>query len=113
MQGMIAPALWLAPPLSLLAAFLRRDGRLSIGGTGKAAGCNPAEMLGYLLGLFGLRCRVRPGLLLGQLTGTHHQKPHGLLRHPAVSVFDIHHALYALAPPASGCVALGAAWFFH
>jgi hypothetical protein len=71
-EGMSVPARWVAPPLPLPAAFLLCDRGLGLGGTSIAAGGTPVDIIRHGPRFLLLRHGLRLGLLLGQLTRTHH-----------------------------------------
>jgi hypothetical protein len=71
-EGMSVPALWVAPPLPLPTAFLLRDRGLGLGGTRIIAGGNLVDIIRHGPRCLLLRHGIHLGLVLSQLTPTHH-----------------------------------------
>src|SRR5206468_10884558 len=90
------------PPVLLL-----RNRRCGIRLTDKPAGVHTLHVLGDGARFLGLRAGIRLGLLLGQLTRMHYDKPQVYLRHLARAVLHVHRAVHALAMPAARRFILG------
>jgi len=65
-EGMITPGPWPAASPPLAVAFIVGESGFRIGGTGKPSRLDASDVLGYPLGLVGLRFAIRQGCLLGQ-----------------------------------------------
>src|SRR5438128_6139118 len=102
MQARGAPWLRATPSSALASAFIVEERRLSIRRTGKPSGFNTPDVLRHGFRCLALGSGIRGGLLLGQLTRVHHDKPALLLRHPSIGICHLDAAHDTLALPTSG-----------
>src|SRR5262249_8546277 len=102
----IAPGAWAATSSALLVALIRCQGGFGIRQAGTPLCLDTLGMVCDHLGFLALRARIRPGLLLRELTRMHHDKTERFPRDPSVAVLDFDLAHDTLPMPAAGWLIL-------